>query len=168
MGRLKIAPQALVCKNTTIEGDVQIGNGTVVHVGASILARKGPIIIGSNNIICERATIINNHSAPLTIGDENLIETDVLVAGRGMGHRNVVQVRGKVAGSSTLGNNCVVGATCTTDPDENVPDNTVLFGSPQSRRTRADGNTDHISTHKKHLEYIHEMLPRYNHIVEAE
>ncbi|KAJ1899693.1 hypothetical protein LPJ66_001951 [Kickxella alabastrina] len=168
MGRLQIAPQALVCKNTIIEGDVQIGNGTVVHVGASILAKNGPIIIGSNNIISERATIINNHAHPLTIGDDNLIETDSRVEGRGMGHRNTVQVRGIIAGTSTLGNNCVVGAACTTDLAENVPDNTVLFGCPQARRMRADGNSDHLFMHKKHLEYIHEMLPRYNHIIEAE
>ncbi|KAJ2727029.1 hypothetical protein GGI07_000146 [Coemansia sp. Benny D115] len=168
MGRLQIAPRALVCKNTVIEGDVQIGNGTVVHIGASILAKNGPIIIGSNNIINERATIINNHSTPLAIGDDNLIETDAIVQGRGIGHRNVVHVRGVVSGTSTLGNNCVVGPSCTTDPEENVPDNTVLFGNPQARRTRMDGNLEHTSMHKKHLEYIYEMLPRYNHIIGAE
>ncbi|KAJ2705231.1 hypothetical protein FB645_002629 [Coemansia sp. IMI 203386] len=168
MGRMQIAPRALVCKNTVIEGDVHIGNETVVHVGASILAKNGPIIIGSGNIISERAVIVNHHSTPLTIGDDNLIETDARIEGRGMGHRNTVQVRAVVAGSSTLGNDCVVGATCSTAPNENVPDNTVLFGNPQSRRTRADGNPEHRFTHKKHLDYIHEMLPRYNHIIEAE
>ncbi|KAJ2365838.1 hypothetical protein IW150_006107 [Coemansia sp. RSA 2607] len=168
MGRLQIAPRALVCKNAIIEGDVQIGNDTVVHVGASILARKGPIIIGTGNIISERAVIVNNHSTPLTIGDDNLIETDARIEGRGMGHRNTVQIRGVVAGTSTLGNDCVVGTTCTTNTSENVPDGTILFGSSLSRRKRADGNPEHRFTHKKHLEYIHEMLPRYNHIIEAE
>ncbi|KAJ2162009.1 hypothetical protein GGF46_001001 [Coemansia sp. RSA 552] len=168
MGRLHLAPRALVCKNTIIEGDVQIGNGTVVHVGASIIAKNGPIIIGSNNIISERAAIVNHHSTPLMIGDNNLLETDALVEGRGIGHRNVVQVRGKVVGTSTLGNNCVVGPMCTTDQTENVPDNTVIFGSPQLRRTRNDSRAEHAAIHLKHLEYIHEMLPRYNHIIEAE
>ncbi|PIA19630.1 dynactin subunit 6 [Coemansia reversa NRRL 1564] len=168
MGRLHLAPRALVCKNAVIEGDVQIGNGTVVHVGASIIAKSGPIVIGANNIICERATIINNHSTPLMIGDGNLLETDSRIEGRGIGHRNIVQVRSKVTGSSTLGNNCVVSATCSTEPTENVPDNTVLYGNPQSRRTRVDADTDHSAVHIKHLEYIHEMLPRYNHIIEAE
>ncbi|KAJ1733613.1 hypothetical protein LPJ61_001476 [Coemansia biformis] len=167
MGRLQLDLHALVCKNAVIEGDVQIGSGTVVHVGASIIAKNGPIIIGSNNIICERAAIINHHSTPLMIGDNNLLETDCLVEGRGIGHGNTIQARGRVAGTSTLGNNCVVGATCTTEPAESVPDNTVLFGNPQSRRLRAGGNTEHAATHKRHLEYIHEMLPRYNHIVET-
>ncbi|KAJ2660330.1 hypothetical protein IWW48_003039 [Coemansia sp. RSA 1200] len=168
MGRLQIAPRALVCKNAVIEGDVKIGDGTVVHVGASIIAKRGPIIIGANNIVCERATIVNNHETPLVIGDDNLFETDALVEGCGVGHRNVVQVRAKVFGSCVLGNNCVVGATCTTEPSDDVPDNTVIFGSPQVRRIRTDSNTDHISMHRKHLEYIQEMLPRYNHIVGAE
>ncbi|KAJ2012325.1 hypothetical protein GGI13_005040 [Coemansia sp. RSA 455] len=168
MGRLLIAPRALVCKSTTIEGDVQIGNGSVVHVGASIIAQNGPIIIGSNNIISERAVITNLHSTPLTIGDDNLIETDARVEGRGMGHRNTIHVRAKLAGTSTLGNNCVVGVLCSTGPADNIPDNTVLFGSPQSQRTRTDNPSEYLAAHRKHLEYIHEMLPRYNHIIEAE
>ncbi|KAJ2472811.1 hypothetical protein GGI02_001319 [Coemansia sp. RSA 2322] len=159
---------SLVCKNTTIEGDVQIGNGTVVHVGASIIAKNGPIIIGANNIINERTVITNIHSTPLAIGDDNLIETDAVVEGRGMGHRNTVQVRGRIAGSSTLGNNCVVGVMCSTGPAESISDNTVLFGSMQSRRIRADAQAELTAAHRKHLEYIHEMLPRYNHIIEAE
>ncbi|KAI8323909.1 trimeric LpxA-like protein, partial [Martensiomyces pterosporus] len=165
--RLQLAPRALVCKNSTIEGDVRIGNGTVVHVGAAIIAKNGPIIIGSNNIISERVVIVNNHSTPLTIGDENLLETDARIEGRGMGHRNTVQVRGRVAGTSTLGNNCVVGTMCSTAPNESVPDNTVLFGNPQSRRLRTDGSME-LAAHRKHLEYIHDMLPRYNHIIETE
>ncbi|KAJ2834307.1 hypothetical protein GGI24_000457 [Coemansia furcata] len=166
--RLLIAPQALVCKKTTIEGDVQIGNGSVVHVGASIIAQNGPIIIGSNNIISERAVITNLHSTPLTIGDDNSIETDARVEGCGMGHRNTVHVRARIAGTSTLGNNCVVGVLCTTGPADNIPDNTVLFGSPQSQRNRTDSPSEYLAAHRKHLEYIHEMLPRYNHIIEAE
>ncbi|KAJ2691815.1 hypothetical protein H4R19_006281, partial [Coemansia spiralis] len=166
MGRLQLDASALVCKNAVVEGDVQIGSGTVVHVGASIVAKNGPIIIGSNNIISERAAIINHHSTPLTIGDNNLLETDCVVEGRGIGHGNIIQVRGQVTGTSTLGNNCVVGATCSTEPAENVPDNTVLFGNPQSRRLRTGNNAEHATVHKRHLEYIHEMLPRYNHIVE--
>ncbi|KAJ2778347.1 hypothetical protein H4R18_004652 [Coemansia javaensis] len=168
MGRLRLAVDALVCKNAAIEGDVQVGSGTVVHVGASIIARNGPIIIGSNNIVSERAAIVNHGAAPLVIGDNNLLETDCLVEGRGIGHGNVVQVRGRVAEGSTLGNGCVVGAMCTTEPAESVPDNTVLFGSPQQRRQRAGPNAEHAAVHKRHLEYIREMLPRYNHIVEAD
>ncbi|KAJ1857229.1 hypothetical protein GGH12_003368 [Coemansia sp. RSA 1822] len=168
MGRLHLAPQALVCKNTILEGDIRIGNGTVVHIDASIIAKNGPIIIGSNNIISDRVRIINNHATPLVIGDNNQIETDAVIEGRGIGHKNVVQVRGKVVGTSTLGNNCVVGVMCETEPAENVPDNTILFGNPQSRRTRSDNNAEYLEVHNKHLQYVHEMLPRYNAIIGAE
>lgn len=167
--RLRIAPKALVCKNTTIEGDVQIGNGTVVHVGASILAKKGPIIIGCNNIVNERAVIINNSSTPLTIGDDNLFETDARIEGHGVGHRNIIQIRGTLVQSSTLGSNCVVGYNCATSPNEDVADNTVLFGNPQSRRSKIpDNNVEHMAIHQKHLQYAYEMLPRYNHIIDVE
>jgi dynactin-6 len=40
-------------------GNVTIGTGTVVHPKAKIIAEAGPIIIGENNLIEEQVVIIN-------------------------------------------------------------------------------------------------------------
>lgn len=56
---LKIAPTAVVCNEAVLFGDVTIGEGTVVHPRAIIVARSGPIVIGNNNIF-EEQTVIHN------------------------------------------------------------------------------------------------------------
>ena len=56
---LTIAPGAIVCNESQLVGEISIGTRTVVHPKAQIIAEAGPIIIGENNIIEERAKIIN-------------------------------------------------------------------------------------------------------------
>lgn len=56
---MSISPLAVVCSEATIRGDVSIGEGTIVHPGATILGETGPIVIGDNNIIEEFACIAN-------------------------------------------------------------------------------------------------------------
>ena len=40
-----------MCKDANLQGSITIGENTVVHPGAEILALGGPIEIGANNII---------------------------------------------------------------------------------------------------------------------
>ena len=57
-----------------IHGDVEIGDRSVVHPKAQILAQNGPIIIGTDNLIEECVLIKNTNKAPLYIGNENIFE----------------------------------------------------------------------------------------------
>lgn len=51
---ITIAAGALVAAEARIEGDVTIGEETVVHPTAVILALDGPIDIGKRNVIEEK------------------------------------------------------------------------------------------------------------------
>jgi len=56
---LKVAPDAVVCVEATLEGEISIGPRCVVHPKASIIAKDGPVIIGEGNLIEEQSLIIN-------------------------------------------------------------------------------------------------------------
>jgi dynactin-6 len=59
MSETNISKGAVVCVEAEIMGNVTIGTGTVVHPKAKIIAEAGPIIIGENNLIEEQVVIIN-------------------------------------------------------------------------------------------------------------
>lgn len=71
---LKIGKTAVVCVEADIQGDVEIGERTVIHPKAQIIAENGPIIIGSDNLIEECVVIRNKYKTPLKIGNENIFE----------------------------------------------------------------------------------------------
>lgn len=52
-------PGATVCEDCTLEGDITIGGGTVIHPRVTIIAEGGPIIIAEYCIIEEYSTIIH-------------------------------------------------------------------------------------------------------------
>lgn len=56
---VKILPGATVCEDCTLEGDITIGGGTVIHPRVTIIAEGGPIIIAEYCIIEEYSTIIH-------------------------------------------------------------------------------------------------------------
>jgi dynactin-6 len=58
------------------------------------------------------------------------------VEGSRIGNNNIVEARARIKGSSTIGNYCVIGAACTTESNETIPDLTVIYGSQSKRRTQ--------------------------------
>ncbi|GES78129.1 trimeric LpxA-like protein [Rhizophagus clarus] len=160
---INIGKNAVVCKDIEVKGEVHIGAGTILHPQCKILAVGGPIIFGQNNIVEENVTIINKSQTTLTIGNENVFEVGCYVEGTKIGNRNIVEAKARVLGSTSLGDNCVIGAVCSTKKDEVIPDNTVIFGDHHNRRTQT-ASANQSSLHTRHLEYLREVLPKFNHV----
>ncbi|GAB1293092.1 Dynactin subunit 6 [Apodemus speciosus] len=134
---VKIAPGAVVCVESEIRGDVTIGPRTVIHPKARIIAEAGPIIIGEGNLIEEQALIINAISLhpdniipdtedadpkPMIIGTNNVFEVGCPYVGR-----NVILTSG-----------CIIGACCSLNTFEAIPENTVIYGADCLRRVQTE------------------------------
>ncbi|RGB27990.1 trimeric LpxA-like protein, partial [Rhizophagus diaphanus] len=149
---INIGKNAVVCKDIEIRGEIQIG--TILHPQCKILALKGPIIFGQNNIVEENVTIINNFD----------YRKRKYVEGTKIGNRNIIEAKARILGNTSLGDNCVIGAVCSTKKDEVIPDNTVIFGDHNNRRTQTASANQQSSLHTRHLDYLREVLPKFNHV----
>ncbi|KAJ1929861.1 hypothetical protein IWQ60_000822 [Tieghemiomyces parasiticus] len=154
---ITIVQGAIVCADSAIRGAVTIGAGTVVHPQCQIIAERGPITIGENNIIAECTRIINRSEEPLVIGHYNTLEV-------ASGNYNVIEARGRVLAGTTLGDFCVITPACSTLANEHVPDKTVIYGEAQDRRLQTEDYKSQLAVYIKHLKYLQDMLPRYNHL----
>ncbi|ORX97656.1 trimeric LpxA-like protein, partial [Basidiobolus meristosporus CBS 931.73] len=159
---VNIEAGAIVCHDTNISGDVTIEEGTIVHPHTSIIAEVGPIILGTRNIVEENVVIINKNTSPLIIGDENVFEVGSYIESSRIGDRNVFEAKARVLGTTVVGNNCVVGCACCTEISETIPDNTVIYGARCNRRLQKENSTNAL--HLKHLDYLREILPKFNHL----
>ncbi|CAG8790074.1 1184_t:CDS:2, partial [Dentiscutata erythropus] len=206
-----IGKRAVVCQDTEMKGEIDIGNvywyflvvesfitnslqykftgsGTVLHPQCKILAESGQIIIGSNNIIEENVTIINKQPTPLIIGDENVFEVGCYVEGSKIGNKNIIEAKAKILGTTSLGDNCVIGAVCSTKKDEVIPNNTIIYGfdfqnlpafiNPGTTTNDLSGDdryklfiscsriyeNQQSTLHSRHLDYLREVLPKFNHV----
>ncbi|ORZ39015.1 dynactin 6, isoform CRA_a [Catenaria anguillulae PL171] len=101
----------------------------------------------------------------MVIGDDNLFEVNCYVSSKYIGHHNIIEPKAVIGENTTIGENCVIGAMCTTATDEVIPSNTVIFGSDNQRRTqRPEAAEERAALHARHLEYLRDTLPKYNHV----
>ncbi|KAI9478731.1 MAG: trimeric LpxA-like protein [Benjaminiella poitrasii] len=178
--RITVGPKSIICQETELRGEISIGSGTVLHPQCRIIAENGPIYIGKNNIIEENVIIFNKQSTPLVIGDENEFEVGCCkvyiielchfnyVEGTRIGNNNIMEARSRILGSTAIGNYCVFGAGCSTENNETIPDLTVLYGSASKRRTQSQPLPTQETLHARHLDYLREVLPKYNHLKKLE
>lgn len=54
---VRLAPSALVCSSASVQGDVVVGDGSVVHPHCVLDGTRGPIIIGCNCIVQEAVLV---------------------------------------------------------------------------------------------------------------
>ncbi|KAI9247824.1 trimeric LpxA-like protein [Sporodiniella umbellata] len=148
--RITAGSKSIVCQETELRGEISIG--TVLHPQCRIIAENGPIYIGKNNIIEENVVIFNKYN----------------IEGSRIGNNNIVEARGRILGNTSVGNNCVIGAGCLTESNETIADLTVVYGANSKRRTQNDMITTQATLHARHLEYLQEVLPKYNHLKKLE
>lgn len=165
---LTIAPGAIVCNESELIGEISIGTRSVVHPKAQIIAEAGPILIGENNLIEERAKIINakdpNATSETTrvmiIGNNNVFEVDCESYALKIGDHNCLESKSSVGKSTVLTNGCIIGAGCRVSTEETLPENCVIYGSKNERRIQGD----RPGPQTLQIEYLSKILPNYHHL----
>ncbi|KAI9345411.1 trimeric LpxA-like protein, partial [Pilaira anomala] len=155
--RITAGPKSVVCQETELRGEISIG--TVLHPQCRVVAENGPIYIGRNNIIEENVIIFNKYT---------ITNLNVDIEGSRIGNHNIVEARGKILGSTAVGNYCVIGSGCSTENNETIADLTVIYGSQSKRRTQNEPLATQATLHARHLDYLREVLPKYNHLKKLE
>lgn len=83
---------------------------------------------------CKDGLVITNECGTLTT--KAIFISDV--EGTHIGNNNTVEARGRILGSTTVGNFCVIGSGCSTENNETISDFTVIYGSQSKRRTQSE------------------------------
>ncbi|XP_007174117.1 dynactin subunit 6 isoform X1 [Balaenoptera acutorostrata] len=169
---VKIAPGAVVCVESEIRGDVTIGPRTVIHPKARIIAEAGPIVIGEGNLIEEQALIINAHPEnitpdaedpepkPMIIGTNNVFEVGCYSQAMKIGDNNVIESKAYVGRNVILTSGCIIGACCSLNTCEVIPENTVIYGTGCLRRVQ----TERPQPQTLQLDFLMKILPNYHHL----
>ncbi|XP_043100697.1 dynactin subunit 6 [Puntigrus tetrazona] len=169
---VKIAAGAVVCVESDIRGDVTIGARTVVHPKARIVAEAGPIVIGEGNLIEEQALITNSfpenilpdaedfEPKTMSIGINNVFEVGCVSQALKIGDNNVIESKAEVGRSVILSSGCIVGACCSVNTCEVIPENTVIYGSECLRRVQ----TERPQPQTLQLDFLMKILPNYHHL----
>lgn len=125
-----IDPTVFLAPMAAVIGDVTIGAGSSVWLGAVVRGDFQPITIGQNTNIQDNATIHVMRDVPVHIGNNVLIGHNAVVHCSRVGDNTLIGMGSIVMGYSEIGENVVIGAGTFLPQHKKIPSNSLVFGNP--------------------------------------
>jgi len=127
----KVADSAVILDSAEINGDVEIGDNSVISHGVKIIGNShGPVKIGKNVQILENCVLHLLPDNQLIIEDDVIIGPGSIIHGTMIGKGSIIESGSNVCDYSSIGENCIVKAGSLVKQRSVFQENTVIEGFP--------------------------------------
>ena len=131
-GRFWIAPGAHVI------GDVRLGQDVGIWFGAVLRGDKEPLSIGDGSNIQEHVVIHADPGFPVRIGAGVTVGHRAIVHGCTIGDGSLIGMGATVLNGAKIGKGCLIGACALVTEGKEIPDHSLVMGSPGKVVRRLD------------------------------
>lgn len=144
-----------IAKGAILIGDVILGENTSVWFNAVLRGDTERIQIGSNTNIQDLTMIHVDANYPVTIGDYVTVGHSVILHGCTIGDGTLIGMGATILNGAVIGKNCVIGANALVTQNMQIPDNSLVIGSP-ARIKRVLSEAEAMANQKNARHYIEE------------
>ena len=123
-GRHYIAPGAVLI------GSVELGDNCSVWFNAVIRGDNDDIVIGDGSNVQDGCVLHVDKGYPLSIGRNVTIGHKVMLHGCSIGDGSLIGMNAVVLNGATIGKKCLIGANALVTEGTQVPDGSLVLGSP--------------------------------------
>ncbi len=148
----KIAKDVFIAPGSFVVGNVEIASGASVWFGVVIRGDNEPMIIGEGSNIQDNCVLHSDPGFPLSIGRNCTIGHSAIVHGCTIGDGSLIGMGATVLNGAVIGQNCLIGAGALVTENTNIPDNSLVVGSP-ARVKRELGKEQIEGLHQSALQY---------------
>lgn len=111
-------------------GDVTLGENVGIWYNAVVRGDTNSIYIGNNTNVQDNATLHTDKDYKLYIGDGVTIGHNAVVHGCTVGDNTVIGMGSIILSGAVIGKNCIIGAGSLVTGKMNIPDGSLVMGSP--------------------------------------
>lgn len=133
-GDFWIAPDANVI------GQVILESATSIWFGCTIRGDNEPITIGEGSNVQENTIMHTDEGFPLTIGKGCTIGHKAMLHGCTIGDNSLIGMGASVLNGAKIGRNCLIGANALITENKDIPDGSLVMGSPGKVIRQLDEN----------------------------
>lgn len=126
----ELAEGAWVAPDANVIGRVRLGAGASVWFGATLRGDNEWITIGAGSNIQESSVLHTDMGYPLTIGRDCTIGHNVILHGCTIGDESLIGMGATVLNGAKIGRNCLIGAGALITEGKDIPDGSLVMGSP--------------------------------------
>ena len=128
--RPEIDPTAWIAPTAVLIGKVRIKAGASIWFGAVLRGDTELIEVGEGSNVQENSVLHIDKGFPLTIGKNCTIGHKVMLHGCTIGDGTLIGMCATVLNGAKIGKNCVIGAGALVAENKEIPDNSLVMGSP--------------------------------------
>jgi carbonic anhydrase/acetyltransferase-like protein (isoleucine patch superfamily) len=122
--------QCWVAPDAVLIGRVILLPGASVWFKAVLRGDNEPITVGENTNIQDGSILHTDMGAPLTLGANVTVGHRVMLHGCTVGDNSLIGIGATVLNHARIGRNCLIGAHSLIPEGKEIPDNSLVMGSP--------------------------------------
>lgn len=124
------ADEYWIAPNAVVIGDVKLRRNASIWFGAVLRGDNDPITVGENSNVQDGSVLHTDSGSPLTIGANVTIGHMVMLHGCTIGDNTLVGIGSVILNGARIGRNCLIGAGALITENKEIPDNSMVLGSP--------------------------------------
>jgi carbonic anhydrase/acetyltransferase-like protein (isoleucine patch superfamily) len=127
-----------VAPSASVMGRVFLGKNVSVWFGAVIRGDVEDIKIGENSNIQDLSVLHADPGHPLEIGKNVTVGHKVILHGCSIGDNSLIGINSVILNGAKIGKNCLIGANSLVTEGMEIPDYSLVMGSPAKVKKELD------------------------------
>jgi carbonic anhydrase/acetyltransferase-like protein (isoleucine patch superfamily) len=119
-----------IAHNATLIGSVVLEDCTSVWFNAILRGDNEPIVVGEGTNIQDGSVLHTDEGIPLTLGKGVTVGHLVMLHGCTIGDNSLIGIKAVILNNVKIGKNCIIGANTLLPEGKEIPDNSLVMGSP--------------------------------------
>lgn len=128
--RPTLSSRCFVAPSASVIGDVVINEDVSIWFNAVLRGDNDTITIGAGSNVQDGSVLHVDDAMPLTIGKRVTIGHKVMLHGCHIGDGSLIGMNAVVLNQAVIGKNCLIGANALVVEGMQIPDNSLVLGSP--------------------------------------
>jgi len=128
--RVRAEGRYFVAESAQVIGSVLLKQNASVWFNAVLRGDNDLITVGENSNVQDGAVLHTDPGCPLSIGANVTIGHKVMLHGCTIGDNTLVGINAVILNRARIGSNCLIGANTLITEGKDIPDNSMVMGSP--------------------------------------
>lgn len=128
--RVQAEGDYFIAENASVIGSVTLKANTSVWFSAVIRGDIEPIIIGEGSNVQDCAVLHTDAGFPVTVGEKCTIGHQAMLHGCTIDDNSLIGINAVILNGAHIGKNCIVGASALITEGKEIPDGSLVVGSP--------------------------------------
>ena len=125
-----IAEDTWIAADANVIGRVILQDAASIWFGCTLRGDNEEIVIGAGSNVQENTVMHTDPGCPLTIGAGCTIGHKAMLHGCTIGDNTLVGMGATILNRAVIGRNCLIGAGALITEGKEIPDNSLVVGSP--------------------------------------